>query len=200
MRLFCYPREQWRDIVGFSRYLVSASGKVQNRKNERLISINIPRFQKTNRTVQLQLTRDDRKRVNVYLGRLVLNAFKPIENSNEMYATHTNGNIQDDNLDNLAWNNKILRSHIWNKSQWKAVRLISMSNDILEFDSILKCAQVLSSELKQSIRYQTVSKWCYEKKQMHGYKFMFVDQSKYCTEIKSFTGEKWKLFFETKTG
>eukprot|EP01084_Bolivina_argentea_P074495 135134_1 len=123
MRLFCCPREHWRDIADFSRYLVSSFGKVQTRKNGRLLSINIPRHQKINRTVQLQLTRDDGKRVNVYLGRLVLNAFKPIENSNGMYATHINGNIWDDNVDNLSWNDKISNPNTWSKGYWNSVRL-----------------------------------------------------------------------------
>eukprot|EP01084_Bolivina_argentea_P276838 472460_1 len=79
LRLFCCQKEQWTDIPNFSRYLVSSSGNVKIQKNQKLLSINIPRFQKANRPVQLQLTRDDGKRVNVYRGRLILNSFKPTE-------------------------------------------------------------------------------------------------------------------------
>eukprot|EP01084_Bolivina_argentea_P276832 472449_1 len=138
LRLFCCQKEQWTDIPNFSRYLVSSSGKVKTQKNERLLSIDIPRFQKLNKPVQLQLTRDDGKRVNFYLGRLVLGSFKPTEESNKMYATHINGNMWDDTLDNLAWNDKI--PHNWGKVYSSYVRLTSMSNNnVLEFHSILEC-------------------------------------------------------------
>eukprot|EP01084_Bolivina_argentea_P094682 170230_1 len=107
--------------------------------------------------------------------------------------------MQDDNLDNLVWNDKPNRGSVWGK-HGNSVRLTSMANNILEFDSIVKCAQYLSSEWNQSISTCKVSGWCYKKKSMHGYQFMFVDQSKYNNEVKSFDGEKWKLFFETESG
>eukprot|EP01084_Bolivina_argentea_P276833 472451_1 len=199
-RLFGCQAEQWRDISNFSKYLVSSSGKVKTRKSGLLLSININRCQKTNKPVQLQLTRDDGKRVNWSLSRLVLNAFKPIENSNEMFATHMNGNIYDNNLGNLTWNDRVKRSNAWGKFRGNSVRLISMTNNILEFDSILRCSKYLSSELNLSIKPGKVSEWCYDKMHIHGYQFIFVDLSKYNNEIKSFKGEKWKLFFETETG
>eukprot|EP01084_Bolivina_argentea_P276839 472462_1 len=104
----------------------------------------------------------------------------------------------DDTLDNLAWNDKI--PHNWGKVYSSYVRLTSMSNNnVLEFHSILECTQYLSSELNQQIKYHKVRKWCHEKNTMHGYQFMFVDQSKYNKKIESLVGEKWKLFFETET-
>lgn len=108
-------KEEWKDIEGFEgMYQVSNLGRIKSlarfkRRNDLIVSGS----PNTTGYMVVQLYKD-KKRVSKLIHRLVLSAFEPIDNAEEMTVNHKDLNIKNNALVNLEWctqldNNK----HYW---------------------------------------------------------------------------------------
>eukprot|EP01084_Bolivina_argentea_P018039 33632_1 len=191
-RFFTTISEQWAKIDGFSWYQVSSLGNVKNIKLNKLRNINVERYRKLNDTPRCILKSDNGDMKSCSINRLVLSSFKPTLNSNNLFAIHIDGNKFNNQLSNLTWSNKIFRHTSTIHKTNEAVELqCVITKHNLRFDSLLMCANHFN------VSYSSISKWCYQKKTMHGYTFMFADEAKYLKTIPDLNGEKWKLYYET---
>ncbi|KAL4494378.1 hypothetical protein ABPG72_019788 [Tetrahymena utriculariae] len=88
---------EWKEIKGFSKYEISNTGLVRNKKTQRVLK---PRENHA-KTLQVCLTRDgEKKQINQTISKLV--AFNFLENpNNSKLVKHKNNNIQDNSVQNL---------------------------------------------------------------------------------------------------
>eukprot|EP01083_Nonionella_stella_P076081 207130_1 len=187
--------DKWTDINGFSRYQVSSCGNVRNRKTGKLLTINYERFKKQKLAAQITLKSDVGHNKGVLVSRLVLNCFDHTMNTHNLYAMHIDGDRYNNNLVNLHWSDKLYRYKP--RSGSTEVKLRAVSSDYcLYFDSLGACREHLETfNLNKSP--STISRWCYQKRVMYGYQFLFVDDAKYLTKIPDLYGEQWKLYHVT---
>jgi hypothetical protein len=94
--------EIWKPILKFNNlYSISNLGRVRNDKTGRMIKSTVRKdgYSMTSVTI----TNPTRKTVVVQTHRLVLLAFNPISNPDEMHVHHINYNTLDNRLENLVW-------------------------------------------------------------------------------------------------
>eukprot|EP01084_Bolivina_argentea_P174243 301831_1 len=191
-RLFTTISEKWAKIDGFSLYQVSSLGNVKNIKLKKVRNINVERYRKLKSAPQCRLKSDNGELKSFSISRLVLNSFKPMSNSHKLFAIHIDGNKFNNQLSNLTWSNKIFKHTSQVHKPKEAIELQCVTtDDNLRFDSQLMCANYFN------VSNASISKWCYEKKIMHGYKFMFADEAKYIKTIPDLNGEKWKMYYQS---
>lgn len=93
------PEEKWKDILGFSCYEASTSGRVRRKDNHRLLT---PSLNILTERLYICLVRDDGKRKNLQLARVIAQTF--IEhNSEHNTVNHKDGNILNNCAENLEW-------------------------------------------------------------------------------------------------
>ena len=130
--------EIWMTIKDFPRYEVSDKGEVRNKKTGRILK------QSYNRGYAiLQLTdgiQPKMKRVH----RLVLEAFCPIENSENYEVNHKDCNTKNNNLNNLEWctskENTAYRLSLGH-TRAKPTRVEYLTGEIEIYPSIAECAK-----------------------------------------------------------
>eukprot|EP01084_Bolivina_argentea_P018040 33633_1 len=193
-RFFTTISEQWAKIDGFSWYQVSSLGNVKNIKLNKLRNINVERYRKLNDTPRCILKSDNGDMKSCSINRLVLSSFKPTLNSNNLFAIHIDGNKFNNQLSNLKWSKRISKHPSkTNVGNQQAVKLQCVkTEDDLRFESLMMCAKHFN------VCSASISRWCYQKKTMHGYTFMFADEAKYLKTIPDLNGEKWKMYHESK--
>lgn len=92
--------EEWRDIDGFSRYEISNTGFVRNKKRKHILAYD--QTKKNNGYQFAGLIRDDGVRKNRFAHRLVASAF--IDNPDNLpQVNHKDGNKKNNAVDNLEW-------------------------------------------------------------------------------------------------
>ena len=111
-------QEEWKDIEGFEgMYQVSNLGRVKSlarfkRKEDKIIKGNPNQLG----YLQVQLYKD-RKRHIYMVHRLVLQAFDPISNPEEMTGNHKDFNVQNNALGNLEWCTTLENNrHYWDNA------------------------------------------------------------------------------------
>lgn len=94
--------EEWKPILGFENYEVSNQGRVRNQNTHKILKP-YPNVRTNYLYVMLY---QDTKRKNLKVSRLVGHAF--VEGYSKTYNTinHKNGNIYDDRVTNLEWQNQ----------------------------------------------------------------------------------------------
>lgn len=85
-------------IDGFSNYDISQFGRVMNAMTERIISINY----NSSSYLRVLLTRNDGKQQHKFIHRLVAEAFIPNPHGLNI-VDHIDGNIHNNNVNNLRW-------------------------------------------------------------------------------------------------
>ena len=91
-------KERWNLIDGISLYEVSTTGKVRNVKTGREIRLS------KQPTGNIIVCLSNRGFVKTYsVGRLVLDTFMPVNNSDLLKVEHKDGDKSNNNLDNLYW-------------------------------------------------------------------------------------------------
>jgi len=94
-------QEEWKTIEDFPDYEVSSQGRVKSFKRYKEGKILKPgKDRKGYLVVNLY---KNRKRYHKRIHRLVLEAFKPIENSNKFECNHKDGNKENNYIENLEW-------------------------------------------------------------------------------------------------
>ena len=87
----------WKPIPGFPNYEASYLGQVRNAKTKHVLSPC-----ENNGYMSLNLSQEG-KTMKVYVHRLVLMAYCPVENYEYLVAHHKNGIRNDNRLENLEW-------------------------------------------------------------------------------------------------
>lgn len=91
-------KEQWKDIVGFSKYEVSNLGQIRNKKTGRILK---QAHQNTGYTI-VSLRRDGRT-ISHSVHRLVMEAFEPRPDADKYDVNHKDWDKTNNHLDNLEW-------------------------------------------------------------------------------------------------
>ena len=92
--------EQWKKIESCPLYAVSTMGRVKNRATNRILTQSIQ--SSGNAIVCLS----NNGRVKTYsVCRLMMEAFKPVDDMDNMVVKHKDANKCNNSLDNLEWSN-----------------------------------------------------------------------------------------------
>lgn len=92
-------RELWRPIADTSEmYLVSDKGRVYSKHSNKFLSLRIDKGSNSNRYGRVAIAKKDYR-----VHRLVMNTFKPIENSDEMFVNHIDLDTTNNCISNLEW-------------------------------------------------------------------------------------------------
>jgi len=92
--------EVWKEINGFSDYMVSSYGRIKSLKfgKERILKLGKNKYG----YLQFILYKNNKKYTKT-IHRLVLETFNPIENMDKLEGNHKDGNKENNRLDNLEW-------------------------------------------------------------------------------------------------
>lgn len=94
----------WRTIDGYSRYEISANGKVRKKKLAGGY-IDISPF-RTDNHYKVELTDDFQQRRRFYLHRLVLVTYGPEQPADKPLALHRDDNPANNHIENIVWGDK----------------------------------------------------------------------------------------------
>lgn len=127
------PNEEWRNILGFSRYMVSNYGRVKSWSKKRNDYYLISAFpNKNNGRLYVSLVRDDQKTKNLNLSRVVAQTFIPHDEASNT-VNHIDGDIANNKASNLEW----LSQGENNKHAYKALNRTKNRGKRYKFDYIL---------------------------------------------------------------
>ena len=94
---------EWKEIPTLKDYYISTDGKIKNKKGQ-ILKTHISKNGYEILTITKGSRKDNsRKTINKRVHRLVLETFKPIENSELYDVNHINRNKADNRLENLEW-------------------------------------------------------------------------------------------------
>ena len=94
--------EIWKDIPNHPKYKVSNTGKVMSYKAKTPILLTPQPCTKTNPRLRVRLTDNGVSKL-YYIHRLMMVAFYPREDSDNLEVNHIDGNPQNNVLENLEW-------------------------------------------------------------------------------------------------
>lgn len=155
------PGEEWRPILGYSKYMVSNFGRVKSYlytlKCFQLIK---PFPNKNNGRLYVALVDDKGKKHNIQLSRIVGFSFISGWSEEKNTINHKDGNVQNNNVSNLEWvsqteNNRHAHEFLPRKKDiertFKFTKIIY--EDKYEFKTINALARFLNKSPTQTRRY-----------------------------------------------
>lgn len=90
-------KEKWKVIEGFSKYLISNTGRVKN-----IVELRDLKFYDSKGYFKIELRDDNNERKKVFVHRLVALNFIP-NPSNKPQVNHIDGDKNNNNIENLEW-------------------------------------------------------------------------------------------------
>lgn len=113
---------EWKTIKGYENYEISDTGQIRNKKNQRLLHPHQSRF-----TGYVQVTlRKDNKSHTLYVHRLVLETFNPIQDETMKEVNHKDFDKTNNSIDNLEWvTHQLNMSYGYDKTKRKLIKEIS---------------------------------------------------------------------------
>lgn len=95
--------EKWKKLNGFDcNYEISNYGRIRNSKSNKILKLKEIKVNSNYTAIRCNL-RKNGSTVTPIVSRLVLQAFKPIENSDDYHADHIDCDPTNNNLSNLRW-------------------------------------------------------------------------------------------------
>eukprot|EP01084_Bolivina_argentea_P058576 106963_1 len=172
---------------------------IKNVHTNRFRTINYNRFRAQNITAKILLCDSrcdsDKKITSVLVGRIILSTFNPIENHCKMQVNHKDGNIYNNKLNNLEWVTQkeniqhAIKLGIFKRHQVEIKLTHVQSGQMYQFESLKACGQFCKENdigfVNSSPKRKVVK---------NGYKFEYMDDSKYDTKVRNLDDEEWKQF------
>eukprot|EP01084_Bolivina_argentea_P241874 405902_1 len=193
-RSFC-TSEEWREIVGFPKYQASSFGNIRNKHTDRLKIINYDRFRRHGIRPRIGIYDEHCKKKTVCVSRIILTAFDPVQNQCEMQVNHKDGDFYNNHLNNLEWSTgkeniqHAIKLGLFRRHQVKIKVTNIESGEVYIFESCKECGQFCK---EQGIVFYT--KILQQRIVRNGYKFEYMDDSKYETKVTNFDDEEWKQY------
>eukprot|EP01084_Bolivina_argentea_P292793 503461_1 len=193
-RSFC-TQEEWRQIPGLAKYQASSFGNIRKTCTGQLRTINYDRFRARGIRARITLSDAHNKPKTGLLSRIILSTFNPVENHHELQVNHKDGNFCNDNLNNLEWctgsgnMQHAIKLGLIKSHQVKVTVTDIKSRKVHRFHSVNECAEFCRD--KKIVFY---SRMLQDKAIRNGYKFEYMDDSKYETKVRNFDDEQWKEF------
>lgn len=166
-------QEIWKDIKGYEGlYQVSNIGNVKslnyNRTGEERI-----RKPKVDRYGYLTLMLyKNGKCKTLFVHRLVLMAFNPINNMDSLQVNHKDENKQNNNLDNLEWCTPKYNSNYGNRTQRTEKPVVQLDRNSNEIVNVFNSAMEAD---RQGFDNRNISRCCNGKRKTHkGYKWQYM--------------------------
>ena len=188
--------EIWKQIPDFPKYQASNFGRIRHNRTKRIRMIDIEKLRMLKIRPQISIRNAQGKSLR-FLSRMVLSAFDPIRNMDELQTNHKDGDPYNNHIDNLEWvtGRQNMRHAIENGlicRQKCAVKMIDLeSGREIKFNSIKDCAifckenGISNSISSPRFRRRTIIK---------NFQFMYMDESKYQFQVKDLPGEVWEEF------
>eukprot|EP01084_Bolivina_argentea_P241875 405904_1 len=193
-RSFC-TSEEWREIVVFPNYQASSLGNIRNKRTDRLRTINYDRFRRNGDRARITIYDAHGKRKSPLLSRIILFAFNPVQNHHEIQVNHKDGDFYNNNVKNLEWSTAIeniqhsIQLGTFKRYQVKIKVTNIESGQVHKFESGKECGYFCE---ENGIVFST--KILQQKAVRNGYKFEYMDDSKYETKVTNFDDEEWKQY------
>lgn len=154
------PKEEWKPILGWDGYHVSNKGRIKAFAERYGTYFLIKQFPNANNGRPYVMLTSGGTRKNLQVARLVAYAFVNGHSEKRNTVNHKDGNVQNNNADNLEWcsqgeNNKhsydeLDRSKV-NSRRYKFTKLIY--KDKYEFKTVAALARFLGKSETQTRRY-----------------------------------------------
>lgn len=147
--------EQWKNIPGYPDYQVSNLGRVKSFKRKTPYILTNHPYSNGYRWVKLS---NENGQKSCLVHRLVLMAFCPIDDMEQMQVNHLNCNREDNRLENLEWvtpeENRNYREKVKHtpKAQTILVQFLDSRDDLI-FDSKEACAEYFGVTRKAIDKY-----------------------------------------------
>ena len=96
--------EEWREILGYPRYMVSSKGRVKARaKRYNSWYLMTPCPNKNNGRLYVALVNENGKTKNLMLARIVANTFLKKDDETKTTVNHIDGDVTNNAVENLEW-------------------------------------------------------------------------------------------------
>lgn len=135
----------WKDIPGYENiYKIDENGNVKSFARDKDGILKQPQIDKHGYATVLLWNKGSYKMM--FIHRLVLMAFKPCNNMNELHVNHKDANPLNNNIDNLEWvtqkeNNAYIEKIGHHSGRSKKRVLVEFRNgEKKEFNSLAECA------------------------------------------------------------
>lgn len=171
--------EQWKEIPNLKNYYISTEGKIKN-KTGKILKTHISKNGYEILTITTGSKKDNtRKTINKRVHRLVLETFKPIENSDNYDVNHINRIKTDNKLENLEWCSRSENLY-WKEKpdslgrSSKKVKVEYLNGTIEYYDSLTECANHFNVCLETIREY--MRKELSPRRKIQAY-FSYIEQS-----------------------
>ena len=92
--------EQWKQIIDHPQYWISSEGRVWSEKTKKFLT---PQpVSQNDKHLKVSISENNVKK-KYFIHRLVMLAFCPIDNSQNLQVNHIDGNPENNHLENLEW-------------------------------------------------------------------------------------------------
>ena len=91
----------WQPIPNYSNYEASNCGDIRSKKTKQVLK----QAERNHKNV-VYLRKDNGAKTTRFVGRVILSTFQPHPNEQNLYASHKDGDVRNNHVDNLEWNTK----------------------------------------------------------------------------------------------